>query len=511
MQPINRSDSLSSAVFSRFFAVSRPLIFTLSAFSLLLFYVFPAAGIDAVTPIASLVRAPVTKSSILRAVTFFEIFNTLCLFCAFFAVLFLSRLAVGKFRISGRTLTALRTLVYGAVGFLLVKKFYIDAGALSFPVFLFAGFSLHKLQEFDEALARGDAALKGWENAALGLIPCAAELLFPRYTMSKTGKVSRAAGFAGVAACVAVFALNGGFSGAGVKAEVAQLGIGNFFGVKAGRQPRQLYACNMDEKTVQVYDLDNPRLPPKKAVIDTGQLQDISLNEDRKEIYHFDRARERLFAYDAGTFAVKRRSDPLAKKLEGSSITAYDNASRTVAVIIEDRPLMIFDMDTFKLKSTVEVGVGGGFLAFNRFTSSYILAFFDNRKSMLSVTADGKRMVRIPAGIHQEGVAVSERFAELYVIKPLRGDIYVYDARTYVFKCRINTMFGARDIAVDDRNGVLVTDSMCNGFVDVIDTATRERLSRIFTGYYLRSIALDTEKRRAYITSYIGGVYALSY
>ncbi|MCX5668008.1 MAG: hypothetical protein NTY34_06850 [Candidatus Omnitrophica bacterium] len=283
---------------------------------------------------------------------------------------------------------------------------------------------------------------------------------------------------------------------------------GNFYSMQIDAATDRLFACDIEHYSLKVFDLSGLDPGPKKIKKMPAELQDVRLNEAKRELYYFDRTRDIMLVYDADSLRLKRRS---SFPFEGgySARVSFDNRSHTIAVAREKDYMWIIDMETLLPVERLGAGDSNEFIIFNEKSNRYILSYFKSFDFIRLVSPDGKDIREIRARRYQGGLAASNKNNELYVALPLRGEISVYDLKTFALKRKIPTVFGVRGIACDEENNIIVAASMCTGYVDVIDLGTDRRISRDFVGYYLREICLNLQKEEAFISS-IFGVYRLS-
>lgn len=292
---------------------------------------------------------------------------------------------------------------------------------------------------------------------------------------------------------------------------IRQLTKGNFYSMQIDDATNQLFTCNMARSTLVIYDLNNLSRR-QEFPIRTGELQDLRYNPARQELYHFNLSNDVLMVLDTKTAALKRASvKSYNARGGGSARVAYDNVSRTIAVTREDDIMLMFDMDTLRLLQRLPIADRNEFILFDEMSRHFILSYFDKLKSIRLITPRGESIRYVPAERYQGGMALSRNLRELYVSLPLRSMIYVYDIDTYRLKRKIHTVFGVRNLAYDEDHKIIVAASLVNGYVDVIDAPTGRHLDRIFVGYYLREVCLDAGRRRAFVSSMIGGIYFFSY
>lgn len=295
----------------------------------------------------------------------------------------------------------------------------------------------------------------------------------------------------------------------GKKSQAERIVNGDFHGLEIGVKNRNLFAMEIGTSLVYVFDLDDLKLPYRTFKIETGELEHIAINEDKNEIYHFDRNRVRLFVIDADSFLPIRQSPPL-KDGQGSAKVAFDNESGTIAVKQEENKLWILNMDDLEpVAPAIEVR-NSDVLIFDKTSRKYLLSLFRDNKNFKAISTDGKVLLDVPAAENQQVIATSTRRKEIYLALPLKKQIYVYDAQNMLLKRKIPTVFGVRGVVYDDVNDVLIASSMCTGYVDIIDLKSYESVFRIFVQYYLRGVVANPKKREAIVAS-THGLYSFNY
>ena len=90
------------------------------------------------------------------------------------------------------------------------------------------------------------------------------------------------------------------------------------------------------------------------------------------------------------------------------------------------------------------------------------------------------------------------------------GQIWRFDAKTLRPKPPIDTVFGARGLALDAPRDLLLVSSFLTNQVDVIDLKTQRSLRRYRLGPWMRDIMVLSDEGVAYIASRYG-VYRLHY
>ena len=298
---------------------------------------------------------------------------------------------------------------------------------------------------------------------------------------------------------------------------------GDFYGLQIDPLTNRLIATNVAKKSLFVFDLRDSDVPRTVIPLSTDELERIRLNAEYRELYHVDRRFGTLLVYDLdsiplprgrtttrASIRIKRRS-ALPMHGLGSSDVVFDNRSRTIAVTREKNPLWILDLGTLTPLKRLNVALHCEAMAFDANSNRYVLSYFEKSTCLRCISPDGRQVWEVPAHMHQGGIALSQSRKELYLPIPLRRKILVYDTDTFEQKSPIPTMFGARGVACDESNDVLVVASLCTGEVEAFDLAGRRSLFRTFLGYHLREVCLKPRTREGFVSSPIGGLYRFRY
>jgi hypothetical protein len=99
---------------------------------------------------------------------------------------------------------------------------------------------------------------------------------------------------------------------------------------------------------------------------------------------------------------------------------------------------------------------------------------------------------------------------EILATVPETGQIWRLDAATLEDKLPIDTVFGARGLAVDPDRDLLLVSSFLTNDLDVIDLKTGRSLRRYRLGPWLRDVLVVSEEGIAFVASRYG-VYRLNY
>jgi hypothetical protein len=98
----------------------------------------------------------------------------------------------------------------------------------------------------------------------------------------------------------------------------------------------------------------------------------------------------------------------------------------------------------------------------------------------------------------------------LLVTAPTEAQVLMFDAESLEPVGSISTVFGVRALAVDAKRQVVLTGSLIDNYLDVVDLATKRSRRRFYVGPWLREIELNTAAGVAYVSSYYG-LFAVTY
>jgi glycosyltransferase involved in cell wall biosynthesis len=485
-----------------FFAASRAAALAYVAAVFAFLHVMPLFSRAPALLVISETERSVSKDGILWAILGFRIYNGLV---AAGGTLFLAAAAAAAVRRrawGGGPRSAAVFAAAAAAGFAL---FFGPPAAAGWALASILGFLLlaawYAVGSPESALTR----LAAW-------VPWLPEAVDPGLFLAPDGPPARRCGllFSALTAalCAAALMLDGVPGLALLRSGFTRLADGNFYGavVDDGR----LLACKIMDRQLLVFDLAG-KLLRTVDVPTRKELQEVRFDPSAGEAYHFDKQRAGLLVLDRVTLAGKGYYPMAWLGYGGSAISAFDPAGATLAVALEDSPLLILKKGTFKPLAVLGGTGHTESLIFDKAAGRYLLSFYKGRDTFEAVSADGGQRRSVPAGRFQGGFAISEKRREVYLPLPLESAVLVYDAATLALKGRLRARFGVRGLACDDENGVLVAVSMCDGYAEAIDLSTGRRLAAVRAGYYLRQAALDTRSRRAFVTSMLDGVRSFSY
>ncbi len=273
-------------------------------------------------------------------------------------------------------------------------------------------------------------------------------------------------------------------------------------------------------------DLDAPMTDQRTIKIRTVELESFALDtknrliylinsniQDKKQLEGSSRKEAnlplRLYIIDADTYKVKEIKE-FFKKCTGSIKHTLIESAQRMIFYCEDDNLLSYDIATGQLQEPLRLGA---FMDITGDTESGRLYLNYDRKMVLEAR-DAKSLEvikRVKGPILSYRMFLSRGRRELYVPSILLCGVWVYSTPDLVFKKKISTQFGQRAFAVDEKNKLLIAGSGVTGYVDVYDLESGKRLQRHYIAKYSRNLAVDPERRHAFITTTFDGLFMLSY
>jgi DNA-binding beta-propeller fold protein YncE len=109
-----------------------------------------------------------------------------------------------------------------------------------------------------------------------------------------------------------------------------------------------------------------------------------------------------------------------------------------------------------------------------------------------------------------DGIIVDPEAKQVLIASPLQSSILRFDERSLEPAAGIPAMFGVRSLAVDRLRGLIICASLVTGTIAVIDRQTHRMLAQYRVAPWLRSVVLDAQTGRAYVSSNYG-LYVVDY
>jgi WD40 repeat protein len=287
---------------------------------------------------------------------------------------------------------------------------------------------------------------------------------------------------------------------------------GDINGIVLDADHRYLYATGHSLERIRRYDLRDPSAKPVEAQIPTGSAQGIEYVPEDREIYVYDEHQRMVKVLDEG-LALKR-SLAVSDLSAGDPWMIVDRASNTITIASEADeqkgvPLLVMDRLSGKVLDGRREEAGN--LLLHPRKSVVFLSFF-RRTSGIYAYDLTKRDIVFRANTEQriDRMTVLPKANEVLAASPMTSRILRFDADTLAPKGHYDSIFGVRVMALDEKRNWLLSGSLANGKVSVLDLATGEEIDSFYLGPWLRTIAVVPETGKAYVSSN-GLLYEVTY
>jgi hypothetical protein len=229
----------------------------------------------------------------------------------------------------------------------------------------------------------------------------------------------------------------------------------------------------------------------------------------------FDRESEQLLLIDPASFAVQGRLR-LENMPYGEIFMSIHPRLNLIAVASEDEggrgggpDIRIVDLDRVEVVREIDSPMGyvitdprRPVIYTNHFAMNAGLRAHDMRTGELLATS--------PAFGRSDRMTFDAKRDEILATSVEAGQIWRLDAATLRPRPPIDTVFGARGLAIDVPRDLLLVSSFLTNEVDVIDLKTGRSLRRYRLGPWLRDVLVVSDEGVAFVASRYG-VYRLHY
>jgi hypothetical protein len=132
--------------------------------------------------------------------------------------------------------------------------------------------------------------------------------------------------------------------------------------------------------------------------------------------------------------------------------------------------------------------------------------FQENSDLIIYDTIRQQVVLRTPTPAHLDRLAFARIEGELELLAPaaIGAEILRFNPETLEQKGAIPSLFGARAIAVDPVRRLVLVGSLVTHQLEVIDLDSQQRSAIYYIGPWLRSLSLDVEAGKAYLSSHEG-------
>jgi len=263
------------------------------------------------------------------------------------------------------------------------------------------------------------------------------------------------------------------------------------------------------ENPVEVFALAEPRAATRSFILQSIEVEDIALDEERRRVYHVARDTRLLLVVDADTLAP-REAVPLPELGTGSTTIGIASKANRLFLLWENDYLVAMDLTT-RAYGYEQVKRGGNILVDERHQTVYLHTEVESGPELSAFDVATLTVFnRVPAPA-PDRMVLSRKRSELYVADARGARIWVYRTPTLELLRKISAPFGVRALAVDDAHGLLLAASVVFGHLDVIALETGERLQRHYVAEYGRRLAIDAKRRHAFMTATRDGLFMIEY
>lgn len=280
-----------------------------------------------------------------------------------------------------------------------------------------------------------------------------------------------------------------------------------------------------DPATGDIFLCGNSQLSPKMLprgrgpAIDTGVAtggnEFCKFSSALNALLAFDNRSDELLVVDPKSFAVGRRLH-LEHLPYGETLLAAHPRLKLLAAASEDEggrgggpDIRIVDLDRVEVVRQIDSPTGymitdpvRPVIYTNHFAKNVGVRAHDMRT--------GKLLATSPAFGRSDRMVFDAVRDEVLATSVEAGQIWRLDAQTLKPKKPIDTVFGARGLAIDGPRDLLLVSSFLTNQVDVIDLKTGRSLRRYRLGPWMRDILIFSDEGIAYVASRYG-VYRLHY
>jgi hypothetical protein len=298
---------------------------------------------------------------------------------------------------------------------------------------------------------------------------------------------------------------------------VERFSQGNFNGLELDVEQQRLYASGYGFNHLQLYQLDALDRPPRQSPVETAYAQGFGYNPLDQELYVYHQDNQHLLVLDAATLELKKTIET-PQLSPGDAWVVWDKFTGNLLIASEADelkgiPMVVINPKTGYLIDTLEIAPGFILPHPTRPLFFMTVSFFQERNDLIVYNSELHQIVNeTPVAENLDRLALTVYHDELELLAPSALDATVLrlDPETLEHKGQINSLFGARAIAVDPVHNLLLSGSLVSHWLELIDLNSQQRLARFYVGPWLRGISLDSQAGVAYISSH-EGLFKINY
>jgi len=303
-----------------------------------------------------------------------------------------------------------------------------------------------------------------------------------------------------------------------------------YYDVKISYNPKKVFyeqdngqytLCgNWPEKKETIEVLESDNFTASKVLYKGNLGQYLSIDEDRGNFYFTDRNNKKLVIMDINDYSIKDEVyHPMID--EGDGFITYDKDH--IYLLSEDHlGICKIDVNTLEIVKMriIDHDAEGASFTFDNKDTLYATNLINYNNNLFFIWVINPLTLETVKRVPVDGPIVRMIFLKkkdtLYHTMqkdPLLISSYVSvrDANSLKIKDKIIVPFGLRDIAIDEKRGLLFAGNYLTGIVEVIELNNKKIVKLIKTSNrMLRRLALDTTNRYVYITTW-NGIYRYGY
>ncbi len=276
-----------------------------------------------------------------------------------------------------------------------------------------------------------------------------------------------------------------------------------------------LYVVGRGTNFMLAFDTNHLEQPPLRSREDIGKTQSFAFNPVLQELYVYKAETRELVYLNALTLETLRYV-PVPDLSPGDVWIQWQARDDTIVLSSEadaeiGTPVYVFERESGKIIASMPFPIiPTAYLIFHpEKPLMYFNSFRDPYFAVWDMT-DYKITKQVEISPRTDRMVFSAKDNEIWIASPLDGAILRYNADTLEATGRIKASLGDRTLTLDTTRNLLLTGNFMNNRLVVIDLTTNKPISSFYLGPWIRTIALDTEKGLAYVST-VRGMFRVTY
>lgn len=286
--------------------------------------------------------------------------------------------------------------------------------------------------------------------------------------------------------------------------DVRQFATGDFNDIVFVARDNRLLVTGHGVSRVLGFDVADLTKRPIKADVKTGFAQAFEFNPADEELYVYNGATRKILVLGARDLTLKRAID--APDISpGDPWIKYCPLSDTLTIASEadeqkGNPFVVFDRASGKVLDKLDLEAGN--LLKHPDKPILYANFFRRVCGVVAYDLKTRSIVaKAPTDARTDRMAYDPGHGELLMASPAEGRIQRFDALTLEPKGAFKAIAGARNIVVDEANGVMLVASLLTGKVAMMGLKDHEVKREWYLGPWLRSVVIAPGTGTAYVSS----------